>query len=161
MQTSEDICLGHHDVSLLCIQSWREQGFYIYLGSYKFANICLGHHDIQVFLHFLHFDDRFVWLTFVWGITMYSPGGRVKKVTTSRATLWFVTSSGFCWRCVFSNLEFWCILSAKTQDRATPGKSNVWPDFLKSLCQNCTYMLQDVLRGKPGHVWRNLRNLND
>ena len=35
-------------------------------------------------------------LTFVWGITMYSPGGRVKKVTTSRATLWFVTSSGFC-----------------------------------------------------------------
>jgi hypothetical protein len=28
-------------------------------------------------------------------MTMYSPGGRVKKVTTSLATLWFVTSSGF------------------------------------------------------------------
>ena len=34
-------------------------------------------------------------ITFVCGITMYSPGGRVKKVTTSRATLWFVTSRGF------------------------------------------------------------------
>ena len=34
--------------------------------------------------------------TFVCGITIYSPGGRVKKVTTSRATLWFVTSRGFC-----------------------------------------------------------------
>ena len=37
-------------------------------------------------------------ITFVCGITMYSPGGRVKKVTTSRATLWFVTSRGFCER---------------------------------------------------------------
>ena len=34
--------------------------------------------------------------TLVCGITMYSPGGSVKKVTTSLATEWLVTSSGFC-----------------------------------------------------------------
>ena len=33
--------------------------------------------------------------TLVCGITMYSPGGSVKKVTTSRATEWLVTSRGF------------------------------------------------------------------
>ena len=33
--------------------------------------------------------------TLVWGITMYSPGGRVKNVTTSLATEWLVTSRGF------------------------------------------------------------------
>ena len=44
--------------------------------------------------------------TLVCGMTMYSPGGRVKNVTTSRATLWFVTSSGFCNKNVSYHLVF-------------------------------------------------------
>ena len=146
MQTSEDICLGHHDVSLLCIQSWREQGFYIYLGSYKFANICLGHHDLEVLIHFLHFNDRFEWLTFVWGITMYSPGGRVKKVTTSRATLWFVTSSGFCWVSELFNYQRGKYHPQNQWNKtlnATPDESNGWPNrtsfFLVALTCSKTY----------------------